>query len=392
MRLRLVAVALFCLLPIDARQRVPVVRVDEYERTLNALVQYRLLAAQDDGARLPETGKAVEPGEHYAGVPRLIRLLTLLGDLPVDNAFQDSDRYDGPLVVAVQRFQLRHGLDPTGWIDQTTLAQLNTPLAFRVRQLELAAERWRRNPYDPTRPVIILNLPEYRLRAYRANRLELEMKIVIGRSPERKTPLLCSDLESIIFRPYWNVPMRIQREELVPELRKDPSYLSSHDFEMVTEKGDVVREPVSRSTVGQLAAGNLRLRQIPGAQNALGLAKFVFPNEYDVYMHDTPVRSAFWRSRRDLSHGCIRVERAAELAAWVLREQPGWSAERIAAAMEGTDSVLVKLSQPIQLVTVYATAVVLDNGEVHFFDDIYREDEAFEKEMLMAESPAFRRR
>ena len=376
------ALALACLVPQHARENPPLVHMDEYRRTLDALERYRVLAAEDDGAILPETERPVQPGDHYEGVQRLIQLLRRLQDLPADSAFdEDSDLYKGALVDALQRFQNRHGLDPTGRIDSMTLAQLNTPLAFRVRQLELAVERWRRNPYDPSRSAVVLNLPEFRLRAFRAGNLDLEMKIVIGKASETKTPLLSSKLEAVIIRPYWNVPLRIQREELVPEIREDPSYLSAHDLEMVDAQGVVAQDELSDHLLARLLTGKLRLRQTPGPRNSLGLAKFVFPNQRDVYLHDTPVRSVFYRPRRDLSHGCIRVERAEDLAEWVLREEPGWSRDRIVEAMQGSESIAVRLSRRIQVVTIYVTAMVLENGEVHFFEDIYGEDEVLEKQL-----------
>ena len=383
----LVAVALACALPQRAQRKFALVPMDEYERTFQALVRYRALAAEDDGAGLPAIEAPVLPGGHYDGVPRLIRLLRLLGDLSADTILDDPDStlYSPPVVFAVQRFQNRHGLEPTCRIDRATLAQLNTPLSFRVHQLELALERWRRNPYDPDRPAIVLNLPEFRLRAYRARTLELEMKIVIGKAQEHNTPLFSSELTSVVFRPYWNVPLRIQRDELVPEIVKDPTYLSDHGMEMVSSRGAVLEGGLSDDTLEQLRTGRLRLRQMPGPKNALGLAMFVFPNEWDVYMHGTSAPSVFWRTRRDLSHGCIRVEKAEELAAWVLRDQPGWSRERIVEAMQGSESHSVKLTRPIQVVTTYITAVVLENGEVHFFDDIYGEDEIFARELSGAQ-------
>jgi len=284
------------------------------------------------------------------------------------------------LVTAVQRFQVRHGLEPSGRIDKATLKRLNTPLTYRVHQLELALEQWRRNPYDPSRPAVVVNLPEFRLRAYRANHLDLEMKIVVGKADGWQTPTLSSSLEAIVFRPYWNVPPRIQREELVPAIAKDHKYLAAHDLEMVDEQGDVAPGGFSASTLAHLRSGTLRLRQKPGPGNSLGLVKFVFPNSYHVYMHDTSVRSVFWRSRRDLSHGCIRVEKAEDLAEWVLSDESGWSRDRIVEAMQGSESIDVKLSQHIQLVTVYVTAVVLENDEVHFFEDIYGYDGAPDEE------------
>ena len=363
---------------------------DEYKRTLSALERYRVLASEDDSAILPATKKPVERGEHYAGVPRLIRLLTLVGDLdavavPVYSDV-DSDVYDATLVAAVKRFQTRHGLEPDGRLGKGTLAQLNTPLSLRVRQLELALERWRRLPYDPSRPAIVLNLPEFRLRAFDiGHHPALEMKIVIGKAHKLETPLLSSELDSVLFRPYWNVPFSIQRKELVPQIQRDPAYISKNDFELVTPKGDVVAEDaVSDTLLAQLRSGKLHLRQRRGPKNSLGLIKFVFPNEYDVYMHDTPARSLFARARRDFSHGCIRLEKAADLAEWVLRDESGWRQDRIVAAMKGTESISVRLKETIPVTTMYATAVVTEKGEVHFFEDIYGKDAALEQELAEA--------
>ena len=364
-------------------------RSDEYTLTLSALERYRVLASQDDGEPLAATKKPVEQGGHYAGVPRLIRLLTLVGDLPAGFVPADADLYDATLVAAVKRFQTRHGLEPDGRIGKGTLAQLNTSLSFRVRQLELALERWRRLPYDPSRPAIVLNLPEFRLRAFDPGHLPaLEMKIVTGKARTLETPLLSSELETVLFRPYWNVPFSIQRKELIPHINRDPSYISKNDFELVTPKGAVVpQDAVSDTMLAQLRSGALHLRQRRGPKNSLGLVKFVFPNKYDVYMHDTPAKSLFSRARRDFSHGCIRLEKAEDLAVWVLRDESGWRQDRIEAAMQGTESISVKLKHPIPMMTIYVTAVVVENGPVYFFDDIYGQDAAFEKELAEAAGP-----
>ena len=381
----MVALACACSLPEQARNNFLLGQMGEYRRTLKALERYRVLAAEDDGDILPEIEKPVEPGGQYDGIPRLIRLLRRVGDLPADADPADSDSYEGALVTAVQRFQGRHGLEPDGRIDKATLAQLNIPLSFRAHQLELALERWRRRPYDPSRPAIVLNLPEFRLRAFgAANHLELEMKIVVGQAPEHKTPLLSSQLETVIFHPYWNVPVSIQCDELVPEIMKDPSFLSANHLEMVNLLGAVVQEAVTDDMLAQLCSGRLRLRQTPGPKNVLGLAKFVFPNEYEVYMHATSAPWLFDRQRRDLSHGCIRLERAEDLAEWVLRQEPGWTRDRVVEAMQGSEPFAVKLKRPIQVVTMYATAVALENGEVRFFEDIYGEDAALENELAGA--------
>ena len=355
---------------------------DEYRWTMRALEQYRSLAANDETSILPSPKKPVEPGEHYAGIPRLTRLLSRVGDLPVGAFPTNSDLYDGEIVSAVRRFQSRHGLEPDGRIGKATFAQLNTPLSFRVRQLELGLERWQRLSYDFSRPAVMLNLPEFRLRAFNAGHIpELEMKIVIGRARRLRTPLLVSEIDAVIFRPPWNVPLSIQRNELISDIMRDPSYISKNDFELVTLQDVVVTEGTTSKLLAQLRAGRLRLRQRPGPKNALGLVKFVFPNEYNIYMHDTPAKSLFARARRDFSHGCIRLERAEDFAEWVLRKDTGWSKERIGAAMQEGESITVQLKQSIPVTTIYVTAVVFGNGEVHFFEDIYGEDAALEKEL-----------
>jgi L,D-transpeptidase YcbB len=370
-----------------ARERSLPRLMDKYERTLRALDQYRALAAEDDETLLPATGEAVEPGDSYAGAPALVHLLSRLGDLPADAVPDQPEVYQGALVEAVKRFQTRHGLEADGRIEATTLEQLNTPLRVRVRQLELALERWRRRPYDPASPAIVLNLPEFRLRAFDGTEAaghdpELEMKVVVGEAPDHKTPALRSQLAVVIFCPYWNVPASIERNELLPEIERDPSWLKANNFDLVTRQGEVAEDRTDPGNVlSGLRAGKLQLRQKPGPKNTLGLVKFEFPNDYGIYMHDTSARWLFAKARRDLSHGCIRVEKPAELAEWVLHNQSDWPRDRIDEAMQGPDPVSVRVKRPIQLVTMYLTAVVTNNGEVHFLPDIYGEDAALEKEL-----------
>jgi L,D-transpeptidase YcbB len=371
----------------QARERFSTVPTPEYERISRALRQYQVLAAKDDGTLLPVTEEPVEPGEDYDGAPRLIRLLSLLGDLSGDAVLPDSGLYEGELVTAVKRFQSRHGLEPDGRIDAATFEQLNTPLRERVRQLELALERCRRLRYDPHRPAVVLNLPEFRLRAYGGGNAteqdpDLEMKVVVGQAPDHKSPILLSHLETVIFRPYWDVPASIQRNELLPEIARDRSWISANNFELVTPRGEVTAGgKVPEDLFTGLSKGELQLRQKPGPKNTLGLVKFLFPNAYGVYMHDTSAKWLFAQARRDLSHGCIRVERPVELAEWVLAGQPGWSRDRIEGVIQGTETISVKVKRQIQLVITYSTATVMRDGEVHFFKDIYGEDGVLEEQL-----------
>ena len=371
-----------------ARGRSWTYPMDEYERTSRALYQYRALAAEDDGAILPPTENPLEPGDYYTDIPGLTRLLSRVGDFSAGGDIADSALYQGELVEAVKRFQSRHGLKPDGRIDTATLEQLNTPLRVRVRQLELALERLRRRTYDPARPAIVLNLPEFRLRAFDGTNKseqdpELDMKVVVGQAPDHITPVLLSRLEIVIFCPYWTVPVAIQRNELLPEITRDPSWISANNFELVTPHGEVARDRAnSEQLLSELGKGELMLRQKPGPKNTLGLVKFMFPNEYGIYMHDTSAKWLFDPERRDFSHGCIRVENPEALAEWILRKQSGWSRDRIEAAMQGTEPITVSVKRPIQMVTKYSTATVMKNGEVHFFQDIYGEDALLEKELM----------
>jgi murein L,D-transpeptidase YcbB/YkuD len=353
-----------------------------YKRTQRALQQYMELSRQDDGEQLPVPAKPVDPGGTYDAVPRLTRLLRLLGDLPNGAAPENSNIYAGPLVDAVKHFQARHGLGPDGRLGTQTLKQLNMPLSFRVEQLRLTLERWRWVPYQFPRPPIVVNIPEFALRTYNQDgTTDLMMNVIVGKAYRHETPVFERDMKYVVFRPYWNVPPSILRSEIVPAIRKDRDYIAKKNYEVVTPQGSVVTSgTISDDTLQQLSAGKLMVRQKPGATNALGLVKLMFPNEYNVYLHSTPSQQLFSQSRRDFSHGCIRVEKPAELAAWVLRDKPEWSLERVRAAMQtGKDNVQVNVTNPVPVLIIYGTAVVDQQNEVHFFDDIYGYDADLEK-------------
>jgi murein L,D-transpeptidase YcbB/YkuD len=245
-----------------------------------------------------------------------------------------------------------------------------------IRQLQLVLERWRWVPYSFSRPPIVVNIPEFRLRAYDSQyRPELEMKVVVGKAYHHKTPVFSEEMTHVIFRPYWEVPFSIQRSELVSKIAKDPTYLAKNDYEIVDARRNVVsRSAVTPEMLDQLRSGKLFIRQIPGDKNALGYVKFLFPNQYNVYLHGTPAKSLFLKTRRDFSHGCIRVEKPEELALWVLRGIPGWDLDHIRAAESAADSHRVNLDKAIPVLIVYGTAVVRPDGEVQFFEDIYGYD------------------
>jgi L,D-transpeptidase YcbB len=356
-----------------------------YWREILALQVYKELAQKDDGEQVPQVKKTVAPGDTYAGVPRLIRLFHLTGDLPASaDVPADATVYQGPLVDAMKNFQRRHGLEPDGRIGAQTIADLNVPLSQRVRQIQLTLERWRWLPLGLKQSPVVVNIPEFRLRAYDDHmKLALTMNVVVGKAYNHDTPVFIDSMEYLVFRPYWNVPYSIAKSELLPGISRDPDYLTRKGFEVVDSRENIVGSgPVTADTLQQLRAGKLFIRQKPGPKNSLGLVKFIFPNDYSVYMHDSPATEFFSRSRRDFSHGCVRLERPADMAAWVLRDNPDWNMARIRATMNGDKTLQVNLAHPIPVLIVYGTAVVLEDGLVHFYDDIYGHDVALEKVLM----------
>ena len=345
-----------------------------YQRTLAALRTYLALETQDHSPPLLPLNKAIHPAEVYAGLEPLMHRLSLLGDMPADLSPGLSGTYTGPVVEGVRHFQARHGLTVDGNLNNATIAELNVPLADRIVQLRDALERWRWLPANyPALPVAV-NIPEFVLRVFaNDHHITLRSNIVAGKAFGHQTPVFADQMKYIIFRPYWNVPLSITRTEIIPHIQKSSSYFTRERLEVTDLSGHVVTSGgVSPAMLSGMRTGRLLVRQKPGPANALGLIKFIFPNANNVYLHSTPVPQLFARARRDFSHGCIRVEKPAELAAWLLQDQPQWSVEAVRAAMEtGPDNQQVNLSRPVPVVIVYLTAVVEESGEIFFFNDIY---------------------
>jgi murein L,D-transpeptidase YcbB/YkuD len=353
-----------------------------YKRTIQALHTYLQLAKESGGQSLPAITKPIAPGDSYPGIPQMTSRLRLVGDLPAAaNVPPDATIYQGPLVDALKNFQRRLGREPDGRITAQTVADLNVPLTSRVRQMQLTLERWRWLAVAPHAAPIVANIPEFRLRAYDENyKVAFSMNVVVGKAYGHDTPVFGDSMAYVVFRPYWSVPYSIARAEFLPKIARDPDYLAKKGFEVVNSKQDVVTSgTVTPEVLEQLRTGKLFIRQTPGPKNSLGLVKFIFPNNYNVYMHDTPEQVFFSKSRRDFSHGCIRLEKPADVAVWVLRNNPGWDMDHVRAAMNGSTTQQVNLKRPIPVLIVYGTAIVTEDGIVHFYDDIYGHDAALEK-------------
>jgi murein L,D-transpeptidase YcbB/YkuD len=349
-----------------------------YQRLKAGLSRYRALALRAPNVLPSGAGRrVVEPASAYAGAGALRELLLALGDMEVPDGGADGD-YSAGLAAGVVRFQQRHGLPADGRLGPQTLAALNVPFAQRVRQIELTLERLRWLPVLPDGPLIAINVPSFRLWAYRAPGASaqpaLAMRVIVGGAGVHQTPLFIGQMRTLEFNPYWNVPPSIVHAELLPALTRDGSYLARHDMELVDAKGKVAAP--GPSALAGLRSGALRVRQRPGPQNALGAVKFSMPNPMNIYLHSTPAPRLFNAARRDFSHGCIRVEDAAALAAFVLEGQPGWTPAAIAAAMAPGATRTVALPAAVPVILFYATALAGHDGSMLFSNDVYRLDQA----------------
>jgi murein L,D-transpeptidase YcbB/YkuD len=351
---------------------------EQYRATEAALGRYLGLAKQQEQNHdqpLPMVSKPVSTGDSYPAMLDLQLRLALEGDgkQPPAPATFNADLSD-----AVKSYQHRHGITEDGKLTPQTVKSLNVPLTERVMQLQNSLERWRWLPAQYVNAPLMVNLPEFVLHGYDAeHKPEFTMKVVVGKVVgEHETPVFAHMMRYLVFRPYWNVPVDIAKKELIPHMKAKPGYLESKNYEVVNSKGEVQ----TGYTVKQVAQGGYMVRERPGPKNSLGLVKFMFPNQYDIYLHSTPATELFNRTRRDFSHGCVRVQRPEDLAVWVLqgqkdRDGEDWDLERVHEAMtDGPDNKTIALKTPIPIVIFYLTALVEEDGQVHFFDDIYGYD------------------
>ena len=362
-----------------------------YALLKSALAKYLDLVQHPELKKLPAIGGSLKPGDAYAGAPALRRLLIALGDLPPGSAAAAEDTtFSAELSDGVRAFQERHGITPDGVLGKGTFNVLTTSFAKRVRQIDLTLERWRWLPPFETPPIIV-NIPQFRLFAFRATEDRvadiLQMDVIVGKTyPRTQTPVFESDMRYVVFRPYWDIPPSILRNEMLPKIRANPGYLAAQRLQIVNGQGDnspVV--PPSPAAIEGLATGKLRLRQMPGEDNALGLVKFMFPNTYNVYLHSTPAHRLFKESVRAFSHGCIRVSDPLALATYVMRDEPGeWTREKIDATMNGSKTERVNLEHPIRVLILYGTALATEAGPVLFFDDLYGLDKKLEQQLGLA--------
>jgi murein L,D-transpeptidase YcbB/YkuD len=316
------------------------------------------------------------PGRSNPSVIALRQRLTASGFLARAAASNTAPVYTSEDEAGVRAFQEFHGLKSTGIADGATQAAMNVPIADRIRQIELNLERWRWMPNDFGARHLLVNIPYFHLTARENGKPVMDMRVVVGKPDGHKTPVFSSEMATVVFSPYWNIPDSIVAGETAPAMARDSAYLKKNNIEILNVSGSGGR-PVDYASVNWDDARQLRrlaFRQRPGPGNALGRVKFLFPNQFDVYLHDTPAHALFARPARALSHGCVRVEEPEALAKYILRGYPEWDETQILQAMQAGVEKHVKLKETIPVHIVYFTAWVDENGGLHFQPDVYRYD------------------
>jgi murein L,D-transpeptidase YcbB/YkuD len=300
-------------------------------------------------------------GRRAPEVSALRARLLAEGDLRDTVPAANSDLFDKAVSSALKRFEARHGLKPDGLLDKAAVEAMTVPVEQRIRQVELSLERWRWLSPSLADRFVLVNIAGFELHGFDGGRDVLRMRVVTGSAARTPTPVFGRAMTHVVFRPYWNVPTSIAEAEIMPAVYRDPGYLRRKNMELVR------------------GAGGTQLRQRPGPGNALGLVKFLLPNPFGVYLHDTPEDALFAQPRRDKSHGCVRVEKPAELARFALAGAPEWTPARIRTAMARGGDQHVALPEPLPVFITYLTAWADADGVTRFFPDVYEHDAAQQK-------------
>ena len=354
---------------------------DSYARLKQALNAYRKIAIKGGWPSIPE-GPSLKIGAQDERVILLRRRLILSGHLDPEESVP-SVTFDRALEDAVKTFQELHGLDIDGVVGSSTLKALNISAEARARQIELNLERMRWISGNLGQRYITVNIADFSLNVVENNTKKLSMKVVVGK-PFWHTPVFSDKMTYIVLNPSWNVPHSIAVEETIPKIKKDPDYLSKHNMKVLKGWGEGEEEIDPNSIDWQsLNARNFkyRFRQEPGSLNPLGSIKFVFPNEFGVYLHDTPSKRLFAKSVRSFSHGCIRLEKPLDLAEYLLKGSPNWTREKILAEIGTGKEQIIRLPEPVDIHILYLTAWVDEDGRLNFRDDIYGRDARLDKSL-----------
>jgi murein L,D-transpeptidase YcbB/YkuD len=317
------------------------------------LGKYYEIAKKGGWPQINAAKKSYKKGTSAPEIVTIKKRLQLTGDLSVNDT---SQVFNDTLELAVKNFQGRHGYRPTGIISDSLIKEMNVPAIKRVQQLLMNMDRMRWLASEPQKNLIVVNIPEFVLHVYEGNKKAFDIDVVVGKEGHN-TMMFNGDLNQVVFSPYWNVPPSIVSKEILPAISRNPGYLAKENMEITGNEDGL---PV--------------IRQRPGGKNALGRVKFLFPNSFNIYFHDTPSKSLFEKDKRAYSHGCIRLKEPEKMANYVLRNQPEWTPEKIEEAMNSGEQKFVKVKDPIPVVITYYTAWVDDDGQLNFREDIYGHD------------------
>lgn len=344
-----------------------------YRALREALASYRARAAHPEPPAVPE-GPALRLGDRDGRVSALRARLAYFGDLALQSG--DAARFDPELDRAVRRHQERHGLEPDGIVGPQTLAALNVPIAARLQQLRLNLERWRWLPHDLGAAYVLTNIAAFEVRIVEDGAVVDRIRAVVGK-PFRMTPVFSDAITYVEVNPTWTVPPRIAGQDLLPRIRENPTFLAEEGYELFDGWGPDSR-PLDPSGVDWASvsaeAFPFKLRQRPGPSNALGRVKIMFPNRFDVYLHDSPARALFQRRVRAFSSGCIRLERPFDLVDWLMRRTGGTARAEIQAILASGETRVIPLKTTVPVHLIYATAWAEPDGTVQFRDDVYGRD------------------
>ena len=341
---------------------------------LRALLERYREIARAGGWRGVPPGRPLRRGSAGERVRLLRERLAAEGDL--DRSLAGGETFDAALFTAVRRFQARHGLDTTGVVGERDRVELDVPVEARIRQIALNLERWRWLPARFGERHLMVNIPGFTLEVREQDRAVLAMRVIVGKELSR-TPMFSDSITYLVFNPIWELPPEIAKNEVLPSIQEDPEYLAKNHLRLYERHGRGSREVDPAKVDWQKVTPEefgFAVKQDPGPENSIGHVKFMCPNQFAVYLHDTPAASLFTATQRDYSHGCVRVERPLELARYLLRGKPDWDSTRIAAAFDTLKNKVVKLPEPVPVHLLYWTTWVDDRGVAQFRRDVYAVD------------------
>ena len=336
---------------------------ESYKSLKDQLQKYYDITKNGGWQPVITSNKRIKKGDSSPAIAEIKRRLQVTGDIVGTDT---SQVFNDTLEIAIKNFQERHGYTPDGIITDALIKEMNVPAQTRLKQILINMERMRWMPSQPEGNMILVNIPEFVLHVFEGKKKAFDMDVVVGKEGHN-TMMFTGNLNQIVFSPYWNVPPSIVRKEILPAMQKNPNYLAKENMEITGNGEDGLPD----------------IRQLPGDKNSLGKVKFLFPNSFNIYFHDTPAKSLFKKDKRAYSHGCIRLSEPEKMAQYLLRNQPEWTTEKIEAAMNSGKEQFVRVKDPVPVFITYYTAWVDENGQMNFREDIYKRDENVAQKMFV---------